>query len=128
MVAHSFNPSTREAETGRWIIEFEASLVCKASSRTARATQKNPVLKEKKNKAKKFKFYNKTVEKKQSRQSKQKKAKFSIIHGFRHPLGVGVEESSFQCRYSAYLVGCWSRLTILFNTTHVRVLFLVISV
>jgi hypothetical protein len=29
----------------RWISEFEASLVYKVSSRTARATQRNPVLK-----------------------------------------------------------------------------------
>jgi hypothetical protein len=32
---------------GRWISEFEASLVYKVSSRTARATQRNPVLKNK---------------------------------------------------------------------------------
>jgi hypothetical protein len=38
-VAHTFNPSTGEAETGR---EFEASLVYKVSSRTVRATQRNP--------------------------------------------------------------------------------------
>jgi hypothetical protein len=36
MVAHAFNPSTREAE---------ASLVYKVSSRTARTTQRNPVSK-----------------------------------------------------------------------------------
>jgi hypothetical protein len=30
---------------GRWISEFEASLVYKVSSRTAMATQRNPVLK-----------------------------------------------------------------------------------
>jgi hypothetical protein len=30
---------------GRWISEFEASLVYKVSSRTARATQSNPVSK-----------------------------------------------------------------------------------
>jgi hypothetical protein len=29
---------------GRWISEFEASLVYRVSSRTARATQRNPVL------------------------------------------------------------------------------------
>jgi hypothetical protein len=42
MVAHTFNPSTWEAweaEAGR-ISEFEASLVYRVSSRTARATQK----------------------------------------------------------------------------------------
>jgi hypothetical protein len=40
MVAHAFNPSTWEAEAGS---EFEASLVYRVSSRTARATQRNPV-------------------------------------------------------------------------------------
>jgi hypothetical protein len=35
---------------GRWISEFEASLVYKVSFRTARATQRNPVLKKQKNK------------------------------------------------------------------------------
>jgi hypothetical protein len=33
---------------GRWISEFEVSLVYKVSSRTARATQRNPVWKNKK--------------------------------------------------------------------------------
>jgi hypothetical protein len=37
---------------GRWISEFDASLVYKVSSRTARATQRSPVLKNKKNKNK----------------------------------------------------------------------------
>jgi hypothetical protein len=32
---------------GRWISEFEASLVYRVSSRTARDTQRNPVLKNK---------------------------------------------------------------------------------
>jgi hypothetical protein len=39
---------------GRWIFEFEASLVYKVSSRTARATQRNSVS-EKKKKANKKK-------------------------------------------------------------------------
>jgi hypothetical protein len=47
VVAHTFNPSTWEAE------EFEASLVYKVSSRTARAIQKNPVSKSKKKKGRK---------------------------------------------------------------------------
>jgi hypothetical protein len=34
----------RQGSRGRWISEFEASLVYKVSSRTARATQRNPVL------------------------------------------------------------------------------------
>jgi hypothetical protein len=32
---------------GRWFSEFEASLVYRVSSRTARATQRNPVSKKK---------------------------------------------------------------------------------
>jgi hypothetical protein len=43
---HAFNPSSRDAEAGD-LCEFEASLVYRMSSRTARATQKNPVLKNK---------------------------------------------------------------------------------
>jgi hypothetical protein len=35
---------------GRWISEFEASLVYRVSSRTARATQRNPVSKKKERK------------------------------------------------------------------------------
>jgi hypothetical protein len=46
-VAHAFNPSR-----GSRISEFEASLVYKVSSRTARATEK-PCLKKKKKKKKK---------------------------------------------------------------------------
>jgi hypothetical protein len=42
VVAHAFNPNTREAEAAS---EFEASLVYKVSSRIARATQRNPVSK-----------------------------------------------------------------------------------
>jgi hypothetical protein len=37
---------------GRWISEFEASLVYRVSSRTARTTQRNPVSKNKKKKKK----------------------------------------------------------------------------
>jgi hypothetical protein len=50
VVAHAFNPSQHLGGRGRWIYEFEASLVCKVSSRTARAIQRNPVLKKKKKK------------------------------------------------------------------------------
>jgi hypothetical protein len=41
---------------GRRVSEFEASLVYKVSSRTARATQRNPVSKKQKTKNKKIKF------------------------------------------------------------------------
>jgi hypothetical protein len=46
VVAHAFNPSTREAEAG---------LFYKVSSRTARALQRNPVSKNKAKKKKKKK-------------------------------------------------------------------------
>jgi hypothetical protein len=52
---HAINPGGR----GRQISEFEADLVYKVSSRTARAIQRNPVLKnqnEKKKKKKKLMF------------------------------------------------------------------------
>jgi hypothetical protein len=38
---------------GRWISEFEASLVYKVSSRTARATQRNPISNKQTNKTNK---------------------------------------------------------------------------
>jgi hypothetical protein len=47
VVAHTFNPSR-----GRWISEFEASLVYKVSSRTARAIEKPCLEKPKTNKTK----------------------------------------------------------------------------
>jgi hypothetical protein len=52
VVVHTFNPCSWEAR-GRWISEFEASLVYRVSSRTARATQRNPVSKNQDNKQKK---------------------------------------------------------------------------
>ena len=51
-----FIPSTQEAEAGRWISEFEASLVYRVSSRAARATQRYyTVLKHQESNAKKKK-------------------------------------------------------------------------
>ena len=44
VVAHAFNPE-HSGGRGRGISEFEASLVYKVSSRTARAIQRNPVSK-----------------------------------------------------------------------------------
>jgi hypothetical protein len=46
VVEHAFNPQHWGVK-GRRISEFEASLVYKVSSRTARAMQKNPVSKNK---------------------------------------------------------------------------------
>jgi hypothetical protein len=52
VVAHAFNPRGR-GKWIKWISEFEASLVYKVSSRTARAIQRNPVSKNQKKKKKK---------------------------------------------------------------------------
>jgi hypothetical protein len=52
VVAHAFNPSTREAEAGRRISEFETSLVYRVSFRTARDIQRNPRLEKPKKKKK----------------------------------------------------------------------------
>ena len=52
VVVHAFNPSSWEAEAGG-SLEFAASLVYRVSSRTARATQRNRVLKNQKKKKKK---------------------------------------------------------------------------
>jgi hypothetical protein len=62
---------------GRWISEFEASLVYKVSSRTARTTQRNPVSK-KQNKTK--------LKKKKQKQKKKKKEKKKKIN--KHPQGL----------------------------------------
>jgi hypothetical protein len=58
---------------GRQISEFEASLVYKVSSRTARATQRNPVSKNKQTK---------TQKPKQQQQQQQKIN--SIVQALRH--------------------------------------------
>jgi hypothetical protein len=65
VVAYAFNPSNSGGR-GRQISEFEASLVYKVSSRTARATQRNPVSKKQKTK-------NRQTNKKQNRTNEQKK-------------------------------------------------------
>ena len=59
VVVHAFNPSSWEAEAGG-SLEFAASLVYRVSSRTARATQRNPV--SKKNKTKNRKTHMSMVE------------------------------------------------------------------
>jgi hypothetical protein len=48
VVAFAFNPSTQEAEADESLSVFKASLVYRASSRRAKATQNNPILKNKK--------------------------------------------------------------------------------
>jgi len=54
VVAHAFNPGRHAGSRGRQISEIEASLVYKVSARTARATQRNPVSKNKNKKKKTF--------------------------------------------------------------------------
>jgi hypothetical protein len=54
VVAHAFNPSTQEAEAGGFLSSRPAWST-KVSSRTARATQRNPVLKNKTKQQKKTK-------------------------------------------------------------------------
>jgi hypothetical protein len=63
MVAHAFIKSQHLGGRGRWISEFEASLVYKVSSRTARAIQRNPV-------SKKPKIKKKTKKKKKKKKKK----------------------------------------------------------
>jgi hypothetical protein len=58
VVAHAFNPSTREAEAGGFLSSRPGhsdltGLVYRVSSRTARAVQRNPVSKNQKKKKKK---------------------------------------------------------------------------
>jgi hypothetical protein len=63
MVAHAFNPRTWEAEEGKF--EFQGSLVYRVSSRTVKATQRNPVSKNKQTKNPKNKQTNKKQKQKQ---------------------------------------------------------------
>jgi hypothetical protein len=60
---------------GRWIYEFEASLVYRVSSRKARAIQRNPVSKKKKKEKKKKKKRKKKKERKRKKEKERKKKK-----------------------------------------------------
>jgi hypothetical protein len=73
---------------GRQISEFEASLVYRVSSRTARAIQRNPVsgrktkqnkTKQKKNKPKKKKTKTRNRTKQQQQQQQQRKRNVTVI-------------------------------------------------
>jgi hypothetical protein len=48
VMAHTFSLGTRKAKTGGGISEFEVSPVYRVSSRTTRATQRDPVSKQNK--------------------------------------------------------------------------------
>jgi hypothetical protein len=66
-MAHTSNPSTWEAEAGGFL-SSRASLVYKVSSRTARATQRNPVSKNQPTKQ-----TNKTKQNKKRKKGKKKR-------------------------------------------------------
>jgi hypothetical protein len=69
---------------GRWISKFEASQVYRVSSRTARATQRNPVLKKTKNK-------NKNKNKTQKQTNKQTKKFIGILwQNFPCPISLNI--------------------------------------
>jgi hypothetical protein len=78
VVAHAFNPSHLGGRDRR-ISEFEASLVYKVSSRTARATQKNPVLKKQKKREKKKKRKEKRKEKKRKEKKRKERNIFKVL-------------------------------------------------
>ena len=59
---------------GRWISEFEASLVYRVSSRTARAIQRNPVSKSQ-NRRKRKKERKKERKRKRKKEKRKKKKK-----------------------------------------------------
>jgi hypothetical protein len=71
MVVHTFKSSTWEADIGRSV--FEASLVYRVSFRTARTTQRNPILKKKKTKKEKEK--EEEVEEEGERKEKKRRRK-----------------------------------------------------
>jgi hypothetical protein len=77
MMAHAFNPSTWEAEAGGFLSSRPAwSTEC---SRTARATQRNPVSKKQTNKQTKNKTkQNKTKQNKKSKIKKKKKIETTL--------------------------------------------------
>jgi hypothetical protein len=64
---------------GRQISEFEASLLYKVSSRTARAIQRNPVSKKPKNKTNKKKTNNKKKTKKTLKSQYKKKKSRDVL-------------------------------------------------
>jgi hypothetical protein len=85
VVAHAFNPSTREAEVGGFLVR--ASLVYKVSSRTSRAIQRNPVSKNQKQK-------NKKTKKQKKKKEKRKKSSFDAAEEVAVCSGLGVHESA----------------------------------
>jgi hypothetical protein len=71
---------------GRWISEFEVSLVYRVSSRTATATQRNPTLKSQKKKKK-----NQTQKQQQKKPNKTKQKNQTLIFKLIEGLNVSFE-------------------------------------
>jgi hypothetical protein len=88
VVAHAFNPSIWEAEAGGFL---SSRLVYRVSSRTARATQRNPVSKNKKqtNKQKKPKQQQQNLGLKKKKKKKKK---------------VGFDKKGVPCSFSFFLI------------------------
>jgi hypothetical protein len=82
---------------GRWISEFEASLVYNVSSRTARATQSNPAQKKKKKKKKRKRKRKKREREKERETGLLKKTKFSFASGYQLEIssGLGMEPYAY---------------------------------
>jgi hypothetical protein len=72
--------------SGRWISEFEASLVYRVSSRAAKATQRNPVPKNKKQ--------NQTKNKQKKQQQNNKQTNKQTKKCLKHILG-GILKSKY---------------------------------
>ena len=58
---------------GRWISEFEATLIYRVSSRTARAIQRNPVSKKKRKEKKRKEKKRKEKKRKEKKRTKKRK-------------------------------------------------------
>jgi hypothetical protein len=108
VVAQAFNPSTREAETGRQISEFRASPVYKVSSRTARAIERNPVskTKTKKERISKVQFAKHKKIKKKEDQSVD--TSFLLRIGSKIPME-GVRETKFGAKTKGSSRDCPTR-------------------
>jgi hypothetical protein len=71
VLVHNFHPSTQESEAGG--SEFKGSLVYKVSSRTAKASQTNPVLKKKEREGEKDKGGRKNRKKRRKKEKEEEK-------------------------------------------------------
>jgi hypothetical protein len=94
---------------GRWISEFEASLVYRVSSRTARAIQRNPVMKNKtkQNKTKQTNNNKKQTNKQKTKKRKRKETKKGSLSAGSHLLGLRSPEGKGEAKRNTFL--SWRR-------------------